>query len=290
MSPLQNTDLAEITFDLYRYQLLPIDKSIQLSLNNDVLSFEDLIEKKNDLLASILKNENIFLNHQQSKMLFRLEAIENNVFVFRLGIKRNLKRNTKEFKVEEVENYPNILMIINNDKTSQKIAIQSNYKAFNNTSIPSHILQRSLTNFLKAMNLSIYVEPIYKTSDFWQIVENYPNKIKVITFDLIRPNLSNISGNIDKKLKELQTNIDAHKSKLEFESNKDSNLKIERDDTQINGLVDYSSQGGGQISVKVQGIKKKIKTNKSTEEITISEAEVTGTAESVAKFFKNLLK
>lgn len=290
MALTQNTETTEITFDLYRYQLLPIDKNVQLSLNNDILSFEDLVNKKNDLLADILQNKNIFLNHKHSKTLFRLEAIKNNVFVFRLGIKRNLKRNTKEFKVEEVENYPNILLIINNDKSSQKIAIQTNYKAFNNTKIPSRILQRSLTNFLKTINLSIYVEPIYRTSDFWQIIDKYPGKIKLISFDLIRPNLANISGSIDKKLKELQTNIDAHKSKLEFESNKESNLKITRDDIQINGLVEYGSQGGGQISVQVEGIKKKIKTNKSTEEITISAAEVIGNIEDVAKFFKNLLK
>ncbi len=290
MSSLQNTDLAEITFDLYRYQLLPINKNIQLSLENNVLSFDDLVQKKNELLAEILANKNIFLNHQQSKMLFRLEAIKDNVFVFRLGIKRNLKRNTKEFKVEEVENYPNILLIINNDKASQKIAIQTNYKAFNNTKIPSHILQRSLTNFLRSINLAIYVEPIYRTSDFWHIIDTYPNKIKVVAFDLIRPNLSNISGSIDKKLKELQINIDAHKSKLEFESSKESTLKITKDDEQITGLVEYGSQGGGQISVKVQGIKKKIKTNKSTEQITISEAEATGPAADVAKFFKDLLK
>ncbi|MBK9284743.1 MAG: hypothetical protein IPM51_10560 [Sphingobacteriaceae bacterium] len=282
--------LKKYVFETYRYQILPISKNIQKKIDSNIETYEQLVAEKNNLLADILLNKNIFLNYKRSQVVFRLEYSDKNIFIFRLGVRRDIKRNTKEFKQEEIEDYPNIVLIFNNDPTVQKLAIQKNYRAFNKSETVAHLIENSLSNFLLGLNLAIYIEPIYNVSEFWDIIERYPNKIQQIGFELIRPNLSNISNTIDKQIKQLQLSTDAHKTKFELESNKDANLNITQDNQQIQNLLEYSAQGGGPISLKIKGLKKKIKTKKSSEEFEITELELNGPPEQLKEMMKDILK
>lgn len=58
---------------------------------------------------------------------------------------------------------------------------------------------------------------------------------------------------------------------MKLQSSKEANLIIERENAQIDGLVDYASQGGGNISFKVKGLTKKVKTAKTPTEINVDE-------------------
>jgi glycosyltransferase involved in cell wall biosynthesis len=46
-----------VSFEIYRFQILPISKSIQLTIDDEVTTYEELVEKKNQFLAEILKKE-----------------------------------------------------------------------------------------------------------------------------------------------------------------------------------------------------------------------------------------
>jgi len=41
-------------FELYRYQLLPINRHLQVDLLNGIMSIDELLLKKNDILSDVL--------------------------------------------------------------------------------------------------------------------------------------------------------------------------------------------------------------------------------------------
>jgi hypothetical protein len=263
-----------VSFETYRFQILPISKSIQLTIDNEVTSYEDLVEKKNQFLADVLNKPKLTFEHSKSKITLRFDGTDDNIFLFRINVLRKLKRHTPDFKEEQIEDYPAVTIAIHNDKTKQLIAIEKNSKAFAHPETVSHIIENNLNRHLKPKNLAIYIEPIYSKEDFWEVVEKYENRIKQLDFELIRPNMSNISSKIDEQLKALENSVDAHKLNLKLQSSKEANLIIDRENAQIDGLVDYASQGGGNISFKVKGLRKKVKTAKTPTEINVDEMEL----------------
>lgn len=81
-----------VSFETYRYQILPISKSIQLTIDDDVNSYDDLVEKKNQFLAEILNKGKLNFEHSKSKISLRFDGSGEDVFVFRINVLRKLKR------------------------------------------------------------------------------------------------------------------------------------------------------------------------------------------------------
>jgi hypothetical protein len=58
----------------------------------------------------------------------------------------------------------------------------------------------------------------------------------------------------------------------------------------VSSLVDYASLGGGSISVKVEGIKKRLKTSDSIKSVEIEEIRITGRQPNeIAAILKDLM-
>ena len=188
---------------------------------------------------------------------------------FRLGVKRSTTLYSKDLSPHSEKNYPNIIIAFNNDPTVQKIAIQTNTAAFKETNIVSNIIQETLENELKDYNLSFYTEPIYDTQEFWNLVKKYPKQIKQLTFDLISPNMANITKNLQLNLKQLYEDTNTHKTKVELNADNESYLEIKEESKFVNSLVKYSADGGGNIFMKVAGKRKLLHTAQSPEEFDI---------------------
>lgn len=101
--------------------------------------------------------------------------------------------------------------------------------------------------------------------------------------------MANISGTLPDNLKDFARATNALRSKIEISSEKSNALKIDENNTTIAGLVDYTSEGGGDISIKISGFKKKIHTSKTVKEVVIDEASLIGEPDAVAAILKDLL-
>ena len=80
---------------------------------------------------------------------------------------------------------------------------------------------------------------------------------------------------------------------MELNSPKNESLEnIQQENEDINGLVAYSSEGGGDISLRVSGIRRKIVVSKqSHKEISIEEVFIKGrNPKEIAEIIQNLLK
>lgn len=276
-------------FELYRYQLLPIDRYLQGDLWRGIDSIEELLKKKNEIFNSALQEVDHFYNSRTETATKRL-YVDNNFFLFRIAANRSLHRETKEFKEEYIDNWPSVLVAIWNDPDVQMIAVQRRTTAFSSTEAVVKLILETIYASLSHFHLRAIYEPIVERKVFWDIVEKYEGKIQKLEFEFITPNMANISGNLPENLKEFAKATNSVKNKLNIESDKESNLHIEKNNETISSLADYTSDGGGNVAIKVAGLSKKIHTSKTVKHIEISEIQLQGTAEEVASILKEIMR
>ncbi len=260
----------QATFEVFRYQLV-VDKTLQQGLFDKYNSAEDFRADKNNILQSILTNDNFRFRSNASEITSKLMYTKGTMSYFKIGVKRKTKVFKKDFSEDVIENYPNVILAFNNHPDVQKIAIQSNKSAFNDCKTVAHIIQKSLEEKATNYNLNFFLEPMFDKKEFWKLVERYPKQIKQVTFDLVTPNLANISKNLDLNLKELYEDTNTQRTKVELNSDPDSYLDIKEKSKFINSLVDYSADGGGDIYMRVNGIRKKLHTAQAPTEFNIED-------------------
>jgi hypothetical protein len=261
--------MKTLSFNLYRYQILPKNRYFQGALFGDIQTVEDLIEKKNDLFYEQIKKISEWRG-KRSTIIGKLLLEKDNLFVFKFAPKRTTKIENEDFEEEQYENYPSILVIIWNDSSKQIIAIQDRKQAFSSTKSVVNTITNTINNMLGFKQLKVYVEPIFHSEAFWNVIKQYPSQLKNIQFELITPNMANISQTLSEDLKNLAKGTNTSKTKLEIDAD-DSLLHIDQSDKQINSLVNYASEGGGKISIKISGIQKRIQTANSIKTLEIEE-------------------
>lgn len=283
----------QYTFHLFRYQILPISLAIQLELGIDeeypIESLDDLLARKNEFFMAALEETEKFRFHR-AETIRRVEGQIGSFFVLRLGAARGVTVVTREFTEAEIEDWPNVLIIFNNDPGVQKTAIQLNPRAFYRTTTVANILERNLNEHLRQRQLAVRFNPIFEESYFWDIVAQHRGKITQAEFEMVSPNLPEISGALSLDLEELHRRTNTQETNLRLKSDPESSLTIKPDDEFIQGLVGYASKGGGNISVKVRGIRRRIQTTRGITEHSIDEVNIEGAStEEVVQLFGGLL-
>ncbi|AEF80965.1 hypothetical protein [Leadbettera azotonutricia] len=262
-------------FIIFRYQILPIDRKFQGFLFENINSIDELIAKKNDIFQEYLKTFGN-LTKEKSQIIVQHMNEEKDSLLFKFAVNRSMIRETKIFTEEELENWPSFLVYFWNDPKKQYLIIQERKKAFQHIDTITSYIENYLSDKLKEYGLTIHFEPLFNIEDFWHIISEHYNNIKEIQFELITPNMANISHNLSTDLKNLAYSTNTTRSQLTIASDVGSSLKIENDNSQINNLVKYSSEGGGNITIRVKGLKSKIQTSKTKKTIEINEMEIIG--------------
>jgi len=265
--------MKNVNFNLYRYQLLPKDRHFQGTLFGDIQTVEDLIANKNEIFYEQIKTTDKWKN-KRTEIKGQLIYDKDSFLLFRFAPRRIVKIENETFEEEQYENWPSILVAFWNHPEKQYLLIQDRKQAFSSTKSVLDTLTKSINISLGIKQLKIYAEPIFHKKAFWTIINDNMRTIKNIKFELITPNMANISGALSEDLKSLAKGTNTAKTLLEIDAD-DSILHIEENDKQINSIVDYASEGGGNISIKVNGIKKRIQTANSVKSIEIAELEIT---------------
>lgn len=277
-------------YNLFRYQILPLSNVFQLSIDSNITSIDELKQNKNRLFLEAL-NEIPSYFYTRGELAHKTIFSYDNVFGFRLGHKKLISITDKNFQETRIEDWPNVPILINNDPAIQIAAIKGDRKVFFSPETTSKILEENLSRYLKRYHLGVYFEPIFEERKFWEIVESYPKSIVQVNFELISPNLSNISKTLKIDLGKLNTDTNTHKTNIELNSAKDASLSIDRNNSLINSLVEYSSAGGGIPTVRVRGLRRKIKASHSVKEISIDEIEISNKEPNeIVRIVKGLLE
>jgi hypothetical protein len=131
---------------------------------------------------------------------------------------------------------------------------------------------------------------MFRETFFWDIVSQFPNKITWVDFEFITPNMASISATLADAFKEISKDTNAVKSDLQLRSDPASALDLSHGNKTVEGLVSYTSQGGGDIKIKVKGIRKRFRTANASRTVTFSDLEITTPPDQVANILRNLLK
>ncbi|WP_149912711.1 hypothetical protein [Sphingobacterium cavernae] len=277
-----------VNFNIYRFHLNPIESnSKQLELfTGEKLSRKEIKERKNEFFEKIIVDK---LSVGTANNPMTLYDHTGNYFLLKIANPKKTKI-VKNFKKSVLEHEPYVYVLINNSNTVQKIAISENIEAFYAVDGTKNLLARVLNKELKAYGLNIEIEKLFDVKDFWSYVQKHQNEIKKIEFEFIKPNLANISKVIPNAFKRLQEKTNAHKAKVTIEAPEHGYLeKISKANKEINGMVEYSSEGGGNIVLKVKGLRKQLNTEEKPVILQIKELDLEGAPEQLIKIYKEII-
>lgn len=278
-----------LAFDLFRYQILPVERRFQPELFGGFTSTEDLLDAKNSLFLKELLS---VLEFRTSKTRIKHEILffDNQSALLRFAAGRSLRVETEDFSEEHVENWPSFLVYIWNHPEKQLLAIQERPNAFHETEVVAKAIASAVNLPLGKVNLHCHIKPLFSERDFWELLGENEGRIKEIRFDIITPNMSNISDTLEEELVSFAKDSNAAESKINLVAAPNSSISISKDDPRVKGLVKYSSLGGGGITLKIRGFSKLVHTKESTKRIDIPEIEIEGLEdEGVASILKDLL-
>lgn len=275
-------------FRAYRYQLLPIDRNETKDLYH-VHTAKEIMARKNQFFAEAL-NHLPKISTKRVETTISIENLAHDFFKLQLAPSRPLTRETHDSKREKVENWPHIDAYILNNQNDQLLIIQDRPTAFANTDTVANIIIRGTRNTLDRIGLSLQIEPLFDEAYFWGLVTNYGNRITWVEFEFITPNMANISHTLAKTLKNLGKETNAVREQLTLRSDSASSLDISPQNATIQGLVEYTSQGAGDIKLKIKGIRKRFQTSSSRREVHLTGVEITASATDIAQIIRDALQ
>jgi hypothetical protein len=290
MAKSQNRVAKNIAYDVFRYQLIP-KTTKQLELFGEQISIDELKARKNEYFHQSLLNIRNFISARGNILLHKIYLDQNDITVFKIGPEKTVTIQDREFEQMTIETVEDVRVIVDNKPDIQKIAISQNYNAFETSFVVANILETNLNKVLDEYGIEISINPILKKEDFWKLIHRYEHKITSLRFEIIKPNISNISGSLGEQFKDLINATNSLKTTVELKAPQGRVLEnIDEDNKPLMEIADYAAKGGASdIKIKIKNVNKVIRTNSTIEKVQISDVEVSGNADDVAKFYNQIL-
>lgn len=232
-------------FEYYRYQLVPMQYS-QLTIDNVPHTVEAIKKKKNEFFAMILENGNISFGNSkdcEKKIIYH----ENDKYLLLLSNNHKVPYYD-DFNRKTIKSDPYAIIAIDNDPHQQIIAIKNSRNAFTSSNSIVRIFSETFNRELSYYNLNIHIEAISKLNSFWKEVSLHNREVIKLKFELIKPNMSNISNTFAGELRELVDQTNSHKTNLNLESSANGYLEdINEKNKRLTGIMNYVSEGGGSL-------------------------------------------
>lgn len=241
---------------IYTYQFSPLANAEVSLFGEKNITVKEAMEKKQEFLREFFISYRPFRtkrNEYSQKILFQ----DSGFIVFRIANEK-LQSLEEDFKVEKRVNHPSCVVIVDNRKDIQRIAIEDCNNAFSDTNTVANILTSTFNAFLKQYRLSIAIQKEYEKGEFWDIIDRYPKGMSMVRFHFSYPNLPRVSESIDEMIKNASEVTNSKQTTFEFKTPNDEQLTISRNNPQIKALVQASADSGNIITLKAKGLKRHI--------------------------------
>lgn len=275
-------------FIIYTYQFSPVSNP-QTAFDRKVIPLSERMEKKQEFIESFFNKETDnkfkFKNrHFKHKLLFN----EGNVTIFKLANQKNTSFE-EDFQKKQISVSPSCLVIIDNRKDIQRIYIEQKSTSFTEPNVVAKIIQSTFCKYLGGYGLNLEVNKEYQVSEFWNIINKYPNNVTMVKFQLKYPNLPRVWQSVQEVIKETSKDTNSHETTLQYKSDDDGFLDLNNDNEQINGLAKASADSGSVITLKARGFRAYIKTGNTEKGIEIKDLEVKLTQDLLESPFEKLI-
>jgi len=205
---------------IYQYLFGKI-KHLQLTLplfdeDNNVTDVESSWKQKQEIFGRLfLKDSKLeFKVGDKDPYDFQLIpcSVNNDMIIMRFANNKHeiLERNFEKVKAD---NNPSTLVVIDNRKDIQRIAILSN-DAFASTRQVARIMEAVFRKRLEKDGLSIDIRPKCHSAEFWNMADRTYGRVAWAKFNLLHPNLPDLTNGI-KELMGLANDINGDPS-IEF--------------------------------------------------------------------------
>jgi hypothetical protein len=179
---------------------------------------------------------------------------DENIYLIRLGVNRPTVLRTEDFKSISTSDWPWIYIYVDNDPNHQLLVIEVDQEAWDSPDITINMLYHNINEYLNRYYLVAEIEPLIEKNAFWEFVEKHKGQITVVEFDMISPNMSNISDKSQWPLKEIREQYNATRQKLRLENTESTSIDLKKDDL-ISSMAEYSALGGGKTRFKLKGFR-----------------------------------
>ena len=252
---------------LCTYQFSPLQKKTESNMfesNKEVLTQDELMVQKQDIFGAFFRETFTPLFKKQNKKFdHKIILNENNIIVFRLANNKKLYLE-ESFHKQEYRYSPSCLIIIDNRKDVQRIAIEEDKVAFSDTNAVKQILLFSFKRYLNNKGLDITIQRDYEQVEFWNIIHTYKQKIEMVRFHFSYPNLPCVNKSIKEVIATTNRATNSKQSSFELKAADGEHLEINEENQEIADMAAYSAECGDIITIKAKGIRAYLKTGTTT--------------------------
>lgn len=276
---------------LYTYQFSPISEAQTDLFERNSVSIKETMAKKQDILQKFFDDECLFKTNRVEYSHLIIYN-EDGFIAFKLA-NQKLQHVEENFLIKKQYNHPSCNVVIDNRTNVQHVAIEEDYSSFADTDVVAHILTSAFNNFLRKYRLQIEIKKEYQKTEFWKLIEDYPNGIHMVRFCFSYPNLPRVSEAIDDMIKNSSKETNSTETTFEFKARSNERLVLSHDNLQLNKLIQSSADSGNLITMKANGYRKYIKTGDSCKSIDIDDIEKvlhSNLYETVSEKLSNLFK
>lgn len=248
-------------FQIYQYMFRPVmENQMGLPLEEfQAVNVQESLDKKQELLGSVL-NDFACEKDEQKKYyqfdgeFFRYRSFINQGDIYVMRIANNKKTKLEaDFNVSELDNHPSCLVIIDNRKDRQIVAIERN-AAFSKNSMVADILQNTFRLKLLSRRLTLDIAGKFHTAEFWQ-VRNASMELKgieYVDFPFAYPNLPAISDLVGEYFTDLAKRTNSEPT-LHLQGQNHESVNLDPEDIWVLKAIKACAASGKPILIKPKG-------------------------------------
>lgn len=248
-------------FQIYQYMFRPVmENQMGLPLEEfQAVNVQESLDKKQELLGSVL-NDFACEKDEQKKYyqfdgeFFRYRSFINQGDIYVMRIANNKKTKLEaDFNVSELDNHPSCLVIIDNRKDRQIVAIERNV-AFSKNSMVADILQNTFRLKLLSRRLTLDIAGKFHTAEFWQ-VRNASMELKgieYVDFPFAYPNLPAISDLVGEYFTDLAKRTNSEPT-LHLQGQNHESVNLDPEDIWVLKAIKACAASGKPILMKPKG-------------------------------------
>lgn len=162
----------------------------------DQVDVQESLRCKKDILDSVLNDEQlVFKDDKDGVYSHRFYLRRQGIYALRIANNRKVKVES-DFNVVEIDNHPSCLVLIDNRKDRQVVAVERNAAFGKKADVVVSVIRTTLCRRLAAWRLGVNVEGKYRTAVFWREVEDamkFKGGVEYVKFPFPYPNLPDIT-------------------------------------------------------------------------------------------------
>lgn len=244
-------------FQIYTYMFRPVmENQIEIPFEEfQKIDVQDSLDRKQDLTSEVLDdNEKLKFKFNTVEYAHKMYIGQDGIYVLRIANSGHKPAKVEtNFKVMKQENHPSCIVIIDNRKDRQIIAIEHN-SAFGKDPSLAVIIQNTLRKALQYYRLTLDVTPKFHTSEFWQVVDTSMmlKGIDSVDFPFAYPNLPEISDMVGDYMTDVARRTNSEPT-LKLKGQNNESLRLSREDLWLLSAIKACAASGRPILIKPKG-------------------------------------